>query len=127
MHPHFFIILSKTGSIGVGEFKEIDWHKQEGENILKAVGISVEYGEPIEKGQYRGTHNTVGDPEHAEIIRLYVDESLSMNRIAEKLKRSSRVPFTIIHKHNARVEGSGFCPACRRVKSQLDKTLARRG
>lgn len=124
--PQFFFILSKTGSIGIGEFKEITWHKQEGENILKAVGIKVEYGEPIETGQYRGTHTTVGDKEHADIIRLYVDEGLSMDRIAEKLERSSKTPFTIIHKHDAYVEGSGFCPSCRRVKSNRDKTLARR-
>jgi hypothetical protein len=126
MPPQFFVILSKQGSIGVGEFKELGWHKQEGENILKAVGISVEYGEPIEKGEYRGAFNTVGDPEHAEIIKLYVDEGLSMNKIADKLGRSSRVPFTTIHKHNSSVEGAGFCPACRRVKSSLDSTLAKR-
>jgi hypothetical protein len=127
MPRQFFIILSRGGSVGIGEFKEIPWHKQERENILKAVGVKVEYGEPIEKGEYRGTHSTVGDIEHAEMIKLYVDEGLSMNRIAEKLSRSSRVPFTIIHKHNASVEGAGFCLACRRVKSDLDKTLARRG
>jgi hypothetical protein len=73
MPSQFFIILSRKGSVGMGEFKEILWHKQERENILKAVGVSVEYGEPIEKGQYRGTHSTVGDPEHAEIIRLCVE------------------------------------------------------
>jgi len=126
MPPKFFFILSKTGSVGIGEFKATDWHKQEGENILKAVGVSVEYGEPIEKGEYRGTHSTVGDKEHAEIIRLYVDEGLSMNKIAEKLGRSSRVPHKHIHQHNSKVEGAGFCPACRRAKSNLDKTLARR-
>ena len=124
--PQFFFILSKTGSIGVGEFKEISWHKNERENILKSVGVSVEYGEPIQKGEYWGTHNTVGDPEHSEIIRLYVDAGLSMNKIAEQLERSSRVPFTIIHEHNSSVEGAGFCPSCRRVKSSLDRTLARR-
>ena len=46
-HPQFFIILSKEGSVGLGEFKEIPWHKQEHENILKATGASVEYGEVI--------------------------------------------------------------------------------
>lgn len=127
MPKHFFIILSKEGSVGLGEFKEISWHKQERENILKAVGVSCEYGEAIERGQYRGTHSTVGDKEHAEIIKLYVDEGLSMNKIGEKLGRSSRVPHKHIHQHNASVEGAGFCPACRRVKSELDKTLARRG
>ena len=52
----------------------IPWHKQERENILKACGVKVEYGEPVDMGKYRGTHSTVGDPEHAEIIRLYVEE-----------------------------------------------------
>jgi transposase-like protein len=68
----------------------------------------------------------VGDKEHAEIIKLYVDEGLSMNKIGEKLGRSSRVPYKHIHQHNASVEGAGFCPACRRVKSGFYKTLARR-
>jgi hypothetical protein len=126
MPKQFFIILSKEGSVGIGEFKEIPWHKQERENILKAVGVKVEYGEPIERGEYRGAFKTVGDPEHAEIIKLYVDLGLSMNKIAEKLGRSSRVPFTIIHKHNSSVEGAGFCPACRRVKIGFDSVLARR-
>ena len=65
--------------------------------------------------------------EHAEIIKLYVDEGLSLNKIAERIRRSSKTPHKHIHQHNSKVEGAGFCPACRRVKSQLDKTLARRG
>jgi hypothetical protein len=126
MPRQFFVILSRKGSVGIGEFKEILWHKQERENILKVCDVKVEYGEPVEKGEYRGTHMTVGDREHAEIIRLYVEEGLSMNKIAEQLGRSSRVPFKHIHQHNRRVEGAGFCPSCRRVKSMLDTTLARK-
>jgi hypothetical protein len=61
------------------------------------------------------------------MIRLYVDEGLSMNKIADKLGISSRVPHKHIHQHNSKVEGVGFCPACRRVKSGFDETLARRG
>jgi hypothetical protein len=87
----------------------------------------VEYGEPVENGKYRGTHMTVGDKEHAEIIRLYFEESLSMNKIAEQIGRSSRVPYTHIHQHNSKVEEVGFCPSCRRVRSILDKQLAKRG
>ena len=45
MPRQYFIILSKGGSIGIGEFKEIPWHKQERENILKAVDVKLEYGE----------------------------------------------------------------------------------
>jgi len=80
----------------------------------------------VEKGEYRGNYKTVGDPEHAEIIRLYMDEGLSMNKIAEKLGRSSRVPYSHIHLHNSKVEGAGFCPNCRRVKSGFEKVLARK-
>ena len=69
----------------------------------------------------------MGDVEHAEIIKLYVDEGLSLNKIAERIGRSSRTPYKYIHQHNRKVEGAGFCPAYRRVKSGLDKTLARRG
>lgn len=127
MPKQFFIILSKEGSVGLGEFKEIPWHKQERENILKATGVKVEYGEPVEKGEYRGAFKTVGDLEHAEIIKLYVEEGLSMNKIAEQIGRSSKTPHKHIHRHNSKVEGAGFCPVCRRVKSELDKTLARRG
>jgi hypothetical protein len=42
MPCQFFIILSKGGAVGIGEFKEIPWHKQERENILKAVDVKVE-------------------------------------------------------------------------------------
>jgi hypothetical protein len=36
---------------GVGDFKELSWHKKERENIMKAVGIKCEYGEPVETGE----------------------------------------------------------------------------
>ena len=49
------------------------------------------HGLKIEKGKYSGTYKTVGDRERAEIIKLYIDEGLSMNKIGEKLGRSSRV------------------------------------
>ena len=40
-----FAILCRNGGIGIGSFKLITWHKQEGEHILNAVGVKVEYGE----------------------------------------------------------------------------------
>ncbi len=79
----------------------------------------MEYGEPVEKGEYRGTHMTVGDKEHAEIIRLYVEEGLGMNKIAEQIGRSSRTPLKHIHQHNSKIERGGFCPSCRRLKVAL--------
>jgi len=127
MPAKHFLVVSRRGAIGVGEFKELTWHKKERENILKAVGIKCEYGEPVEAGEYRGTFKTLGDKEHAEIVKLYVEEGLSMSKIGEQLGRSSRTPHEHIKKHNRSVESSGFCPACRRVKSKLESTLAKRG
>ncbi|RJS82061.1 hypothetical protein CW709_04095, partial [Candidatus Bathyarchaeota archaeon] len=80
----------------------------------------------VEKGEYRGPYKTIGDEEHAEIIRLYLDEGLSMVRVAERLNRSSASIKRQIDLHNRAVERSGFCPACRRVKGKHESEPARR-
>jgi hypothetical protein len=126
MHKKNFYILSKEGAIGAGIFNPIEWHKQEKENILKELGIKIEFGDPIEKGDYRGDYNTVGDPEHAEMVRLHIEEGLSFNRIAQKIGRSSRTPYTHIHLHNNNIVSAGFCVNCRRVKSKYEKTIAQK-
>lgn len=126
MKPENFIMISRTGALGLGEFPFHAWHKREKENILKAVGVKVEYGEVLKEAQYRGTFKTVSDKEHAEIIRLYVEQNLGMKAIAEKLKRSSRTPKEHIDKHNRAVERSGFCPACKRGSSSLQNSIAER-
>jgi hypothetical protein len=79
----------------------------------------VEYGEPVFEGEYKGTFRTVGDKEHAEIIRPYPEEGLSIDKIADKLNRSSRTPLVQINKHNKAVERSGFCSTCRRFRSSF--------
>ena len=66
MQKGAFVILSKTGSIGLGSFNEIAFHKKEGENIVRQVGLKIEYGEEPELGQDRRIFKTVGDFEHAE-------------------------------------------------------------
>jgi len=126
MPPQYFIIISKTGALGLGEFPYPEWHKREKESILTNVGIKVEYGEPISEGEYRGTFRTVGDKEHGEIIRLYVEEGLGINKIAEMTGRSSRTPLMQINKHNEAVERSGFCPACKRIKNMYETKIAAR-
>jgi hypothetical protein len=45
-------------------------------NIPSNVGVKVDYGEPTFEGEYAGTFRTVGGKEHAEIMRLYVEEEL---------------------------------------------------
>lgn len=109
---------SRKGALGLGDFSFHDWHKAEKENILKAVGIKVEYGEELNEGEYRGTSRTVSDMEHAEIIRLYIEKGLSYEKIAEQLNRSSRTPMLHIQRHNKAVDRSGFCLVCKRINSK---------
>lgn len=124
MPPQYFIIISKTGALGLGEFPYPEWHKKEKENMLSDAGIKVEYGEPLYEGEYKGTFRTVGDKEHAEMIRLYTEEDLGINKIGEMLGRSSRTPLIQIQRRNRAVERSRFCPVCRRVRSNHENRIA---
>ncbi len=126
MKPHRFILVSRNGAIGYGTFPYPEWHKREREDILNEVGIKVEYGEQIVDSVLKGTYKTVGDKEHAEIIRLYIEENIGTCEIAEKLKRSSRTPVLHINSHNEAVKRSGFCAACKRVESPYSHREAAR-
>jgi len=126
MPPELFIILSRRGCIGFGCFDEVTWHKKEKENILKAVGIKVEYGEELKRGVDRGTFKTIGDLEHAEIIKAYVDEGLGMVALAERFKRSSASIYNQIRKHNAAVTRSGFCAPCKRANSPHQNIIVKK-
>jgi hypothetical protein len=43
MKKNQFYILSRAGSIGIGTFQQVKWHKKEREHILKKLGIEREY------------------------------------------------------------------------------------
>ena len=120
MKPWEFALVCRKGPLGIGLFPYHEWHKREKENILKAVGIKVEYGEELNEGEYRGTFRTVSDKEHAEMIRLYIEEGLSYEKIAEHFNRSSRTPLLHIQKHNKAIMKSGFCPSCKKLESKLE-------
>jgi len=124
MPPENFIILTRTGALGLGQFPYPEWHKRERENILASVGIKAEYGEVPKQAEYRGTFKTLSDNEHSEVIRLYVEELLSTQKIAERLGRSARTPVQHIHMHDDAVRRSGFCPACRRAGSPFETVVA---
>lgn len=121
-----FILLSRSGAIGLGCFSEIPWHKQEGEHIMRAVDVKVEYGEEPELGKDRGTHKTVGDYEHAEILALYIDAKQSMHKIKDRKKRSTSTVKAQIDAHNEAIRRSGFCPRCRRVQGKHEATSTMR-
>jgi len=127
MPPDKFVILTKRGSIGLGAFPFPKWHKKEKEDILHEVGIKVEYSEPTKLSVDKGTYRTISDQEHAEIIRLYVEEDYGVHRIAEKLRRSSRTISVHIRMHNREVEEKGACMSCKRAGSSYAEITAKRG
>lgn len=126
MPPENFLIITRNGALGLGSFPYPTWHKKEKENILAAVGLKVEYGEVPKQAEYRGTFKTVSDSEHAEMIRLYIEEGLGTGAIAERLNRSSRTPVVQINNHDLAVEKSGFCPVCKRVQGKYWNVQAKK-
>lgn len=124
--PHQFAILSRRGDIGVGVFPLPEWHVKEGEGITDKLGLKIEFEEAPLKGEDRGRFQTVGDREHAQMIRLYVEEGLGMKAVATRLGRSSGTVKWQIDRHNEAVAKIGYCPACRRAKSSLEAAAATR-
>jgi hypothetical protein len=127
LKPNQFFLLSNDGAIGYGVFPEVEWHKREREDILRAVGVNVEHGEELKEAEWKGSFKTVSDKEHAEMIRLYAEEDMGMTRIGKALKRSTRTPVEHIKSHNESVERSGFCPLCKRVGTQYHNKLVSKG
>jgi len=113
--PNEFAILTSTGCLGLGVFPELPWHKKEKEHILKQVGIEVEYGEQIDYGENKGTFTTLGDFEHAELIKDYIEGKGSMAKIAEVHGVSSGTVHNHIKKRSKELEKNGECTFYRRV------------
>lgn len=127
LKPHQFLMLTNDGAIGYGIFPEVDWHKREKEDIMRATGVKVEYGEELKEAVWKGTFRTVSDKEHAEIIRMYVEEGIGLTKIAKQLGRSSKTILDHKAKHNEAVMRSGFCPACQRFGSTYKDKVASKG
>ncbi|MEM3579205.1 MAG: hypothetical protein QXL54_03155 [Candidatus Bathyarchaeia archaeon] len=124
--PQEFIIVSRKGSIGAGVFPYPGWHKTERENLLNMFDIKVEYTETPKGAIDKGKFKTVSDEEHAQIIKMYVEEKKSMMTIAKELKRSPTTINQHIDAHNNNVEKLGYCGPCKRVKSAYASYIARR-
>lgn len=113
-----FFVVSKTGALGCGEFPLPPWHKLERENILEGLDIHIEYGEVLKTGEDKSLFKTVGDAEHANIVRMY-GEGFSYDNIAQELHRSSRTPLVHVRLHNDSIRRLGVCPICKRTGSPL--------
>ena len=122
MPPNQFVVLHRGGSLGMGQFPQIPWHKGEKEAILKVLGIKVEYGDELDYGVDRGTFKTVSDLEHIEIVDLY----LSGHSMKDVGNLKDRSPYTVskeIREHNRRVMKTKFCPRCKRAGGEAFETF----
>jgi hypothetical protein len=126
LKPNQFVCLHRGGTLGLGVFQELKWHKQEKEHIAKALGITCDYSEEINYGENKGSFSTLGDHEHIELIGDYLKDKLSMNKIAAKRTYSSGTVYNHINKHNKEVKQSGECSSCMRVGGEFADMLATR-
>lgn len=68
----------------------------------------------------------LGDFEHAELIKDYIEGKGGMAKTAEVHGVSSGTVHNHIKKHNKELKTSGECSMCRRVNSEHSKTRATR-
>jgi hypothetical protein len=123
----YAIILTESGKLAFVQVRYPSWHKQEGEAMLQSLGIDVVYKENVsEPAKDLGSHLTVSDQEHSEIISLYVEEGKGMETVAKEKGRSSATILGQIHRHDDMVNLSGYCSMCERVGSPYSKDIAQR-
>ncbi len=116
MRQEYFVCLTSSGSIGIGIFPEVPWHKDEGEDILKACGVEVDHGDELIDSKEKFI---VGDLEHIIFIGKRVD-GVSYADIAGK-RWSSQTILNHIISHNADIDRTGGCLKCRRGEGPYSK------
>lgn len=121
MPQNKFIVLAGKGPIGYGRNICPLWHKKEREDLLGLFDIRVEYGETVFTGDRT---DRVSDYEHVRIIKAYIETGEGMDKLGEKIGRSSKTIYKHIHTHNNMVHAVGECDRCTRVGSNYAKTVA---
>jgi len=113
-----FLLVTNNGSYGVGKFDFPKWHKREGENMCKILGIECEHGEPIVDSK---PDHTVGDFQHVSICNLRLD-GMSYHKISKDQDISSSTVYNHVSKHNRDIERLGSCKQCTRAKADIAMT-----
>ncbi len=85
--------------------------------------MKIEYGEPLQGPEDKGTFKTVSDEEHVDIITRYMNGGEGMAKLGKTLNRSSKTIQNQLEAHDEAVERSGFCPRCKRSKSEYYSTV----
>ena len=119
MKANTFLLLTSSGSHGIGSFDYHDWHKEEGEPILRILGIETEHGERVEESK---PDHKVGDFQHVTICTLRLDAT-SYAKIGLSEKVSASTAHNHVKDHNREVERTGACSRCNRAKADILTTI----
>lgn len=119
LKPHLFIMLTDSGAIGVGTSDFPHFHKLEGQDLIKELGMEITKGEPL----VDSTPRMVGDNEHSNICILKHDKESSIRQIQKEIRRSTETISRHLHLHNRDIDRYGHCPVCKRVRNGLSTVV----
>jgi len=121
MKPWQFVLERADGALGWGQCPELDFHKEEGVNLLAELGIKINMGDAV----IESTMNKIGDREHEQIVNAYiVMNPKSMEKLAKAKHLSKSTVGSHIGKHNREIKKYGKCSICQRLGSDISDTPA---
>lgn len=117
-----FVVVNSAGSVGLGVFPEVPWHKREGEDILRSCEIEVEHDEETVSTKPK---SRVGDFDHAH----FIERRLAGEKIEAIAGVEWSQPTVWRHfgAHNEDINRLGECTLCSRAKSPNKGTVVQTG
>jgi len=117
MNHNEYVLLKSNGAIGYGQSPLLKWHKEEGIDLVKELGIEIDHGEEILETE----QGRIGDREHERIIRTYLGNE-SMELTSKLCHRGLSTVSRHVAYHNDAIAQTGSCPRCTRLGSDLADT-----
>lgn len=121
MRPEKFVILTDNAAIGTGTFGLPKFHKEEGVDLLRELGMDVEKGTKPEESSLQ----KVGDREHGTIVLEY-HKGKTMAQVSELTKRSTWTVSHHVKTHNKMVRQMGYCAQCQRAGAECATDIIER-
>jgi hypothetical protein len=139
LENHEFFLFARDGGLGIGTNGYPWWHKKEFEDLMGELGIVITYKEAPIPSELHGGVMTIGDFDHAEIVRLYIEERIGMSTIKRvfdkkyiELGLTTRISTETIsrqlHNHDKEIDGANkVCPQCRRASGSYARVMSNVG
>lgn len=131
MEKNQFVVVDTTG-VGEGLNYMPEWHKREEDIILPQLGVVQTFIRAPVEGKERGDYKTIGDEDHAQMMRLLQEGDgkrarYSMNEVADAWGVSTATPSYHVNKlHNPAVLEHGLCVRCERVGGKFAREVVGR-